>query len=129
MNNSNIKTNKIINGESVSYSLFFAISLFFFVAIKQLLKVFIGINAGASIITSFVISEVLLYLFEKIFVFKKSVLSSNIKQILMLIFRASVNLGLFKLSELLFGNALSMKKSMIWLMTACICFFFNYYFN
>lgn len=129
MNNSSIKTNKIINGESVSYSLFFAISLFFFVALKQLLKVFIGINAGASIITSFVISEVLLYLFEKRFVFKKSVLSSNIKQILMLIFRASVNLGLFKLSELLFGNALSMKKSMIWLMTACICFFFNYYFD
>ena len=76
------KTNKAINGETVSYLLVAFISVFLFFAFKQIFKTFIGIPAQISVGISFVIAELASYFLEKRFVFAKSVLSSVKKQML-----------------------------------------------
>ncbi|MCM1114419.1 MAG: YfhO family protein [Clostridium sp.] len=124
-----LKTNKLFNGETVSYTLFFMLSVFIFTAVKQFLKIFIGISAEISILTAFVICEIIMYLFERKFVFKKEILSSNLKQIFMLIFRAGVNFGFYKLSDALFGSVLKMQGIFVWLVAVTIAFFFNYFFD
>lgn len=125
----NVKTNKIINGETVSYTLMSSISILLLLAIKQLLKVFIGIDASVSVLIAFLISQVISYILEKRFVFRKNVLSSNLKQILMLVFRGAVDFGFFKISDYLFGNMLEMVNAFVWLVAISICFFFNYFFD
>lgn len=129
MNCENIKANKLINGETVSYTLAAFISVFSLFAVKQIFKVFIGVNASVSVLIGFLIAEVISYLLEKRFVFRKNVLSSNLKQIFLFIFKGAVDFGFYKLCEFLFGNILDMEMSFVWLVTISICFFFNYFFD
>lgn len=125
----NVKTTKFINGETVSYAISAFISVFSLFTLKQILKVFVGISPAVSIIIGFICAEILSYLLEKRFVFRKRVLSSNLKQIFLFIFRAVVNFGFYQLSDFLFGNLLNMEDSFVWLVTLSICFFFNYFFD
>ena len=127
--NNQMKTSNLINGETVSYTFAAFISLFVLLALKQLFKVFIGIPADISALSAFVIAETVFFLLEKRFVFAKSILSSTVKQILMFLFRTAVNLGFYKLSQLLFGNILNRQSSFYWLISILICFFFNYFFD
>ena len=83
----------------------------------------------ASVITAFVIAQLISYLLEKRFVFRKAILSSNLKQILLFVFRAAVNFGFFKLSDTLFGGILKMQDSFVWLVSISMSFFFNYFFD
>lgn len=124
-----IKTNKILNGETVSYALTALFSVFLLIAVKQLLKVFFGVPVTASVIIAFVIAEVVSFLLEKRFVFRKKVLSSNIKQILMFLFRGAVNFGFYKLSYAAFGELMSMSEAFVWLAAISVSFFFNYFFD
>ena len=124
-----IKTNKILNGETVSYALTALFSVFLLIAVKQLLKVFFGVPVTASVIVAFVIAEVVSFLLEKRFVFRKKVLSSNIKQILMFLFRGAVNFGFYKLSHVAFGELMSMSEAFVWLAAISVSFFFNYFFD
>lgn len=123
------KTNNIINGESVSYGLFALISLFLLVAIKQGLKLFAGVNAGIALLISFVISEIVLYLFEKKFVFRKDILSSTAKQLITLVFRGAVNFGFYKLFDFLFGSLLHMESSFCYFFAAVSSIAFNYFYD
>ena len=123
------KTNQLINGETVAFCFAATVCVFIFTAVKQILKVFIGLNASASVLAAFVIAEALLYLFEKRFVFHKNILSSNVKQIIMLIFRSAVNFGFYKLSEFLFGNILDMENSFVWFIAIASSVGFNYFFD
>ncbi|MCM1285656.1 MAG: YfhO family protein [Acetobacter sp.] len=125
----NIKTNQFINGETAAYSIAAVISVFLFASLKQILKIFIGLNAQISISIAFVIAEVVLYLFEKRFVFRKAVLSSNLKQIILLVFRSAVNFGFYGLSDFLFSNILKMETSFVWLIAVCSSIGFNYFFD
>lgn len=124
-----IKTTKAINGETVSYALTSLISVLILISLKQFFKVFISLTPAVSAGIAFVIAEVISFLLEKRFVFAKSVLSSNLKQALMFIFRAAVNLGLYKMSDALFGDLLSMGDAFVWLTAIVIAFFFNYFFD
>lgn len=125
----NVKTNKIFNGETVSYTLSALFSVFLLIAIKQILKVFFSVSASISVLIAFIIAEIVSFLLEKRFVFRKSVLSSDSKQILMFVFRAAVDFGFYKLAEGAFGNILDMPDSFVWLVAVSTSFFFNYFFN
>lgn len=126
---SDIKTNKLINGETVSYALAALFSVFLLVAIKQLLKVFLSVPAAISVLIAFLIAEVVLFLLEKRFVFRKNILSSDAKQILMFVFRGAVNFGFYKLADAAFGNMLDMPVSFVWLVAITTAFCFNYFFD
>lgn len=127
--NYKIKTTKLINGETVSYTFSSVISIFFLMALKQIFKVFIGLPVITSVITAFVIAEIVSFLLEKRFVFRKCVLSSNIKQILLFLFRGAVNFGFFKLFEALLGVMLGAPVQLYWIITIIACLIFNYYFD
>lgn len=125
----NFKTTKLFNGETVSYALSAFISLIALLGIKQLLKVFFSVPVTVSVIAAFVIAQLLSYLLERRFVFRKAVLSSDFKQILLFLFRAAVNFGFYKLNDTLFGGILKMQDSFVWLVSISMCFFFNYFFD
>ncbi len=125
----NIKTNKLINGETVSYTTAALFSVFLLIAIKQLLKVFIGINPQISCIIAFVIAEIISFLLEKRFVFRKNILSSDLKQVLLFVFKAAVDLGFYKLADFTFGDLLKMDDAFVWLIAVSTAFFFNYFFD
>lgn len=132
MENSNsyeIKTTKLMNGETAAYTLTYAISLLALFALKQILKVFFGLSASISVLSAFIVAQILSFVLEKRFVFAKCTLSSGIKQILMFIFRGAVDFGLYKLSETLFGEILDLQVSFCWSACIAVCFVFNYYFD
>lgn len=124
-----IRTTKFINGETAAYTLSASFSVFLLICIKQLLKTFFSVSAPVSVLVGFIIAEIVSFLLEKKFVFRKSVLSSDFKQILMFIFRGAVNFGFYKLAVFGFGDILSMQDSFVWLVAISISFFFNYYFD
>ncbi|MDE6469760.1 MAG: YfhO family protein, partial [Eubacterium sp.] len=113
----------------MSYALAALFSVFLLVAVKQILKVFLSVPVSASVLIAFIISEIVSFLLEKRFVFRKNVLSSDIKQILMFVFRGAVNFGFYKLAEATFGNTLDMSVSFVWCVAISTAFFFNYFFD
>ena len=80
MNNAldiNTKTNKFINGETISYTLMSAISLFVLFALKQILKVFLGVAVAPSCIIAFTVASIVSFFLERKFVFFKKILPPN----------------------------------------------------
>ncbi len=124
-----IKTNKFINGETICYSAVTVFSVFLLISIKQILKIFVGLSVPVSVAVAFAIAQIASFLLEKRFVFRKEVLSSNLKQVLIFLFRVAVDLGFYKLSDALFGNLLDMPASFVWCVAISIAFFFNYFFD
>lgn len=124
-----VKTTKIFNGETVSYALTALFSVFLLIAVKQLLKVFLSVDTSVSVLIAFIAAEIVSFLLEKRFVFRKAVLSSDLKQVLMFVFRAAVNFGFYKLSEAAFGDMLSMTVAFVWTVAITTSFFFNYFFD
>lgn len=127
--NKKIFTNKIFNGETVSYTCVAFFSVILLIALKQLFKIIFSLSAPVSVLISFIIACAVSYLLEKRFVFRKRILSSGIKQLLMLVFRSGVDFGFYKLAQVTFGNMLDMPDSFVWTVTISIVFFFNYFFN
>lgn len=126
---SDVRTNKLINGETVSYTLAAFFSVFLLIAIKQILKVFLSVPVSISVLIAFILAEIVSFLLEKRFVFRKNVLSSDLKQILMFVFRGAVNFGFYKLADATFGNMLDMSVSFVWCVAISTAFFFNYFFD
>lgn len=125
----NVKSNTVFNGETVSYSLAALFSVFLLVAVKQIFKIFFSVPASISVLIGFIVAEIIFFLLEKRFVFRKLVLSSNLKQILLFVFRSAVDFGFYKLSEAIFGNILDMPTAFVWIIAVVIVFFFNYFFD
>ena len=123
------KTNKFINGETVSYTLMAAVSLFILFSIKQILKVFIGIGVTPSCIIAFLIASIVSFIVERKYVFGKKILSSNIKQIIFFVIRIAVNFGFYKLAEYGFFNMLDMPISFAWFIAIVTSFLFNYVYD
>lgn len=127
--NTNYKTNKIINGETVSYTIVFAISFFILCAVKQILKTFFSVPVAASCICAFAAASIVSFLLEKRFVYGKGILASNLKQIIFFIIRAGVNLGFYKLAYFGFYDLLDMPISFVWFISAFTAFAFNYVYD
>lgn len=123
------KTNKFINGETVSYTLMATVSLFILFSIKQILKVFIGIGVTPSCIIAFLIASIVSFIIERKYVFGQKILSSNIKQIIFFVIRIAVNFGFYKLAEFGFFNMLDMPISFAWFIAIVTSFLFNYVYD
>lgn len=123
------KTNKFINGETVSYTLMATVSLFILFSIKQILKVFIGIGVTPSCIIAFFVASIVSFIIERKYVFGKKILSSNIKQIIFFVIRIAVNFGFYKLAEFGFFNMLDMPISFAWFIAIVTSFLFNYVYD
>jgi uncharacterized membrane protein YfhO/putative flippase GtrA len=123
------KTNKFINGETVSYTLMATVSLFILFSIKQILKVFIGIGVTPSCFIAFLIASIVSFIIERKYVFGKKILSSNIKQIIFFVIRIAVNFGFYKLAEFGFFNMLDMPISFAWFIAIVTSFLFNYVYD
>lgn len=123
------KTNKFINGETVSYTLMATVSLFILFSIKQILKVFIGIGVTPSCFIAFLIASIVSFIIERKYVFVKKILSSNIKQIIFFVIRIAVNFGFYKLAEFGFFNMLDMPISFAWFIAIVTSFLFNYVYD
>ncbi len=123
------KTNKFINGETVSYTLMATVSLFILFSIKQILKVFIGIGVIPSCIIAFLVASIVSFIIERKYVFGKKILSSNIKQIIFFVIRIAVNFGFYKLAEFGFFNMLDMPISFAWFIAIVTSFLFNYVYD
>ena len=123
------KTNKFINGETVSYTLMATVSLFILFLIKQILKVFIGIGVTPSCFIAFLIASIVSFIIERKYVFGKKILSSNIKQIIFFVIRIAVNFGFYKLAEFGFFNMLDMPISFAWFIAIVTSFLFNYVYD
>ena len=123
------KTNKFINGETVSYTLMATVSLFILFSIKQILKVFIGIGVTTSCIIAFLVASIVSFIIERKYVFGKKILSSNIKQIIFFVIRIAVNFGFYKLAEFGFFNMLDMPISFAWFIAIVTSFLFNYVYD
>ena len=123
------KTNKFINGETVSYTLMATVSLFILFSIKQILKVFIGIGVAPSCIIAFLIASIVSFIIERKYVFGNKILSSNIKQIIFFVIRIAVNFGFYKLAEFGFFNMLDMPISFAWFIAIVTSFLFNYVYD
>ena len=119
----NTKTNKFINGETVSYTLMATVSLFVLFALKQILKLFIGVAVAPSCIIAFITASIISFLLERKFVFGKKMLASNAKQINIFIIRAAVNFGFYKLSEFGFKNMLDMPITFVWFIAVVTSFY------
>lgn len=123
------KTNKFINGETVSYTLMATVSLFILFALKQLLKTFISVAPAPSCVISFIIASIVSFLLEKKYVFAKKALAPNTKQILFFVIRVGVNFGFYKLAEFAFFNLLNMPISFAWFIAIATSFLFNYVYD
>lgn len=123
------KTNKFINGETLSYTLMATVSLFILFSIKQILKVFIGIGVTPSCIIAFFVASIVSFIIERKYVFGKKILSSNIKQIIFFVIRIAVNFGFYKLAEFGFFNMLDMPISFAWFIAIVTSFLFNYVYD
>ena len=123
------KTNKFINGDTVSYTLMATVSLFILFSIKQILKVFIGIGVTPSCFIAFLIASIVSFIIERKYVFGKKILSSNIKQIIFFVIRIAVNFGFYKLAEFGFFNMLDMPISFAWFIAIVTSFLFNYVYD
>ncbi len=124
-----ITATKLINGETVNYSICFMAVSFLFIVLKQLCKITFELNASVSVAVSFVIAAVLLFLLEKKFVFNKKVNTSLPVQLGFSAGRLAVDFGFFKLCDFLFGNIMGAKDAMVYFTTATLIFVFNYYFD
>lgn len=124
-----IYTNKIFNGETANYIVFNSVAFFVLIAVKQLLKTFIGLSTPISVTIGFVAAMVLSYVFEKKFVFTKKVKNTTTKQIIWYLFRCGVDFGFYKISEFVFSNMLDMSYGFVWGITFLMLLFFNYQFD
>lgn len=88
-------TNSFMNGETVNYVLSFLFSFFVLIAVKQFFKTFIGLDTSVSCALGFAVSEVVLFLTQKFFVYKNNALNSTVFQILYSLINAAAHLGIF----------------------------------
>lgn len=115
------------NNESIGYGLAFVICSFVFLVSKQLLKLTFDISAKNSVLISFVVFEVALLFFERIFAFKEKAKSKL--TIPLYLFRCFVDFGFYKIFDFVFTDMLHLGKPLVYLMTGLMLFFFNYYFD
>lgn len=122
-----IRTDKIINGQTVNYSLIFFFSFILMLVLKQILKIFLP--SDISMLCSFIAVSIANFFAVKKFVFNHKSLSSGVKQAVMLIFRMLVNCGIYQVLNLVFFNFLKTGKSAIFIAALPFCFLFNYIFD
>ena len=122
-------TTRLINGETVNYTVVFSAVSLLFLVLKQAFKLIFGIGAGVSTAISAVICAIVLFFGEKKFVFNKNSRRSGATQIIAYIFRCAVDFGFYKIMDFLFCSTLHRPKAFVFFGAYLVYLFFNYYFD
>lgn len=121
------KANKLINGETVNYSLAYAVSFFILLALKQLLHTFCGVGTTISVAVGFVVAEVALFFLEKYFVFKDRGINGNVKQVLFTVVNVIIHFGVYETCKILIVSVIGWHDFLAWFASAIIIFVVNYF--
>ncbi|MBR3149763.1 MAG: YfhO family protein [Eubacterium sp.] len=124
-----ITASKLFNGETVNYALGFFAASFIFIIIKQFCKIAFGISAQVSVAISFAVAAVILFFYEKKYVFNHNSHSKAKYQLILTLIRCGVDIGFFKLCQFIFGSVLHTKAALYYSICAVLLLFFNYYFD
>lgn len=126
VNNRKLSSNKFINGETVNYIISMFFSFFVLIAVKQILKTFIGLNAGLSSVIGFIATEISMYFAARFFVYKNNGLNNNILQAVFSVLGAGIHLGIYQLNHLIFTKKLEMPECTAWFISFFLIFLINY---
>ena len=124
-----IKSSKLLNGETVNYSLCFIAVTMLFLILKQLFKVAFSLTAPISVAVSFAIGAAVLFVLNKKYVFNHSQNGGVLKQIILYILNIAVDLGFFKISDFVFSKIDEGNKALVYFVSILALYFFNYYFQ
>ena len=122
-------SNKLINGETVNYSICFFAVLLLFLVLKQVLSIAFSIPAGISVAVGFAIGAAVLFLLNKKYVFNHSIHTKAPLRIIFYLVNILIDIGFFTLCRFIFGKLVNGETALIYLITALAIFFFNYYFQ
>lgn len=120
------KSNQFINGESVNYAISCIASFTALIAIKQILKTFLGVATAPACAIGFVLAEIIFFLLEKFFVFKKNITTSLAIQVLFTVLSAGMHLGIYRLAMAILQNSLELFNFTVWFAAAVFIFICNY---
>lgn len=87
--------NAFMNGETVNYVVSFSFSFFILIAVKQLLKTFLGLDTAVSCAVGFAAAEIILFILQKFFVYRNNALNTTVKQVLYSVINAGLHLGIY----------------------------------
>ena len=127
-NRSKLHADKIMNGQTVNYTVVFLISFIFMLVCKQILKGF-SVPANISLLVSFLVTGVLNFFAVKRLVFHRKSVSPLYQQVLFFLLRMLVACGVYQLANFLFYTTLGATKSLVVCMTGIFVFLFNYVFD
>lgn len=125
-NKKKLFSNKFINGETVNYVISALFSLFVLIAVKQLLKIFIGTGTSISCLIAFIAAETVMFFLEKLFVYRDNALNGNIKQIIFAIINAGIHFGIYEIITFIMCRTFKMYDFTAWLAIIIIVSILNY---
>ena len=119
-------SNQYINGESVNYAISCIASFTALIAIKQILKTFLGVATAPACAVGFFVAEIFFFLLEKYFVFKKSSTTSFPIQIIYTVLNVGMHLGIYRLAVGILQESLGLYSFTVWVAVAVFIFICNY---
>ena len=119
-------SNQYINGETVNYAITCIVSFVMLIAVKQILKTFLGVDTSVACCIAFAISETVLFLLEKFFVFKRNIESSFVRQALISVINALMHFGIYMLAIRVLRYSLGLFDFTVWFAVAVFIFIINY---
>ena len=129
LSDNKLKSSKLLNGETVNYSVCFFAVFFLFTVLRQLLIVAFSLSGALSVAISFAAGMAVLFFLNKKYVFNHSPRGTLIKQLLLYLLNVAIDLSFFKISEVVFKSVMENSKALSYLVTAFALYFFNYYFQ
>ena len=118
--------NPFINGETVNYAIACIASFTILIAVKQLLKTLLGLSASPACAIAFIIAEIVFFLLEKFFVFRKNASTTLQMQIIFSLLSAGMHFGIYLLYSAVFSDYFGLFNYTVWLVAAIFIFIFNY---
>ena len=124
-----ITSNRLLNGETVNYAALFTGILSFFIVFRQVLKLGFSLDGKIAVFITFALSSVLMFFAEKKYVFNRAVHTKPAFQAMMAVVRFAIDLGLFQLSDFVFGSLLKGTTMLVYIIACTMVCVFNYYFG
>ena len=126
LNKTNRFSNQFINSETVNYAISFSFSFFILLVVKQFLKTCFAVNVSAACTIGFIVAEVILFILEKLFVFKKSTSSTIVRQAVFTVLNALMHFGIYKAAVSVLCAKLNLYNYTVWFIIFIFFFIINY---
>lgn len=129
LNNDNIKSNRLLNPETISYFTSFSAATFLMLIIKQILKTVFTVKASIALPAAFATALIVQFLLEKKYTFNCNVRTSKLQQVIRFIFRMAVDFGFYKILNFILCDLLKWDEMIPFDISLILIFIFNYYFD